>query len=34
MKGKHKLVHEKQGPFTKKVATATKKSRKGGGKRG
>jgi hypothetical protein len=29
---KHKLVHEKQGPFRKKVEAPSKKNRKGGKK--
>jgi hypothetical protein len=33
MAKKHKMHHEKQGPFTKKVATSTKKNRKGSGKK-
>ena len=28
--GKHKIVHEKQGPFRKKVENPAKKNRKGG----
>jgi hypothetical protein len=30
--GKHAMVHEKQGPFIKKVANSAKKNRKGGRK--
>jgi hypothetical protein len=29
MKGKHKMVHERQGPFRKKVESSSKKNRKG-----
>ena len=33
MAKKHKLVHEKQGPFRKKVENSAKKNRKGSGKK-
>jgi len=28
-RGKHSMVHEKQGPFRKKVESSSKKNRKG-----
>jgi hypothetical protein len=31
---KHKIVHEPQGPFRKKVESSSKKNRKGMGKKG